>query len=64
MAFSFANACDDIGGVPSWQRCETVFGTPAPDWSEVVPLAIGLGVGAVIWYLLGLIPSGKGEEGA
>ncbi len=54
--------CDDIGGVPTWERCDTWLGTPAfVDWPSgildlFIPLALGAAVGFAIWQLLGLTP--------
>jgi hypothetical protein len=54
--------CDDIGGVPTWERCDTWLGTPAfVDWPSgildlIIPLAPGTTLGLAAWWLLGLTP--------
>ena len=50
--------CDDIGGVPSWERCQSWLGNPVIEWpggnfSPLFALALGIGVGYLIWWLLG-----------
>lgn len=47
--------CDDEGGVPSWERCSTWLGNPTVDWpgAPLFALALALGVGYVVWRLLG-----------
>ena len=52
--------CDDVDGVPSWERCHTWLGTPTVDWPGALlfSLALGLGIGYLVWWLLGwLYPS-------
>lgn len=54
-------ACDDIGGVPSRERCRSWFGNPIVEWpggnwSPIVSLLIGAAVGFVIWWLLRFTP--------
>ena len=56
-------ACDDIGGVPSWERCRSWFGTPiiewpGGNWSPIFPLLIGAAVGVAVWWLMGFTPLG------
>lgn len=53
--------CDDIGGVPSWERCRSWLGTPiiewrGGDWSPIFPLLLGIGVGYLVFRLLGFTP--------
>lgn len=53
--------CDDIGGVSSWERCRSWFGTPilewpGGNWSPIFPLLLGIGVGTLVWWLLGFTP--------
>lgn len=53
--------CDDIGGVPSWERCRSWFGSPIIEWpggnfSLLFSLAIGIGIGYVVWWLFGKAP--------
>lgn len=50
--------CDDVGGVPSWERCRSALGTPIIEWPGgdlgiVFPLLIAVAVGSVAWWLLG-----------
>ncbi|MDE0171236.1 MAG: hypothetical protein OXS29_17290 [bacterium] len=57
---TMAAGCTDEGGVPSWERCHTWLGTPTVDWpvAQVFSLVLGLGVGYLVWWLLGrLFPS-------
>ena len=51
--------CDDVPG-PAWERCESMIGVPSLIASEVpqlfvlvVVLAISVGVGWLVWWLLG-----------
>ena len=52
--------CDDVGGVPTWERCDTWLSTPAfVDWPSgildlIVPLALGAATALAAWWLLGL----------
>lgn len=51
--------CDDVGGVPTWDRCTSWLGTPLlVDWPSgiadvLIPLGIGLAIGASVWWLFG-----------
>ena len=50
--------CDDIGGVPSWERCRSWLGNPMIEWpggnfSPLFTISLGIGVGYLIWWLLG-----------
>ena len=52
--------CNDEGGVPSWERCQTWLGNPTVDWpgAPLLALALALGVGYLVWRLLGrLLPN-------
>ena len=58
--FLFPTGCADVGGMSSWERCTTVMGNPAfslSDWGFanqfdiLIPLAVGLLVGAATWWL-------------
>jgi hypothetical protein len=60
--FLFPTGCNEPGGVSSWERCVTVMGNPAfslSDWGLanqfdiLIPLAVGILVGGVTWWLLG-----------
>ena len=53
--------CDDVDGVPSRKRCRSWFGTPiiewpGGNWSPILPLLLGIGVGYLTWWLLGFTP--------
>jgi hypothetical protein len=55
---TMAAYCDDIGGVPSWERCSSWLGNPMIEWpggnpSTLFSLALGVGVGYFVWWLLG-----------
>lgn len=50
--------CDNRGGVPSWERCQSWLGNPIVEWpggnfSPLFALALGIGVGYLVWWLLG-----------
>ena len=47
--------CDDPEGVPSWERCHTWLGNPTVNWpgAPLFALALALGVGYLVWRLLG-----------
>jgi hypothetical protein len=50
--------CDDVGGVPSWERCSSALGTPIIEWAGgdlgiIFSLLIAIAVGIVTWWLLG-----------
>jgi hypothetical protein len=52
--------CNDLGGVPSWERCRSWPGNPiiewpGGDWSPLWALAIGVGVGWLVWTAVGRI---------
>ena len=49
--------CDDVDGVPSWERCDTWLGNPTVDWpgAPLFALALSLGVGYLVWRLLGRV---------
>ena len=51
-------SCDDIGGAPSWERCQSWLGNPIIEWpggsfSPLFSLAFGVGVAYLVWWLLG-----------
>jgi hypothetical protein len=54
--------CDDIGGVPTWERCTTWLGTPTfVAWPSgaldvITPLIFGVIVGSVSWWMLAKTP--------
>ncbi len=48
--------CDDVGGVPSWERCHSFLGNPTIEWwglLSLIPLVAGIGLGTAVWWLLG-----------
>jgi len=48
--------CDDVGGVPSWERCHSFLGNPTIEWwglLYLVSLVAGVGLGGAVWWLLG-----------
>lgn len=50
--------CDDIGGVRSWERCRSWLGNPMVVWSggdfsPLFALVFGIGLGYLVWWLLG-----------
>jgi hypothetical protein len=56
--FVYPRSCLDIGGVPSWQRCSTVVGSPALSMTDlgwdasldpVVLILIPALVGLLVW---------------
>ena len=54
-------SCIDIGGVPSWERCSSSLRNPIIEWpggnlSLLFPLGLGIGVGYLVWWLLGKAP--------
>lgn len=53
-------ACNDVGGVPSWERCTSFLRTPVFSvedfgWDGVFnliqPVLVGLIVGSITWWL-------------
>ncbi len=55
--------CDDVGGVPSWERCTSMAGLPAfslkdfqlnAAWDILLPLAAGFFAAGLVWFLTGL----------
>jgi hypothetical protein len=60
----FPSGCDSEGGVPSWEQCTTLMGTPAfslTDWGLdntfdiLIPLMVATLAAAVAWWLSGLM---------
>ena len=56
--------CNDLGGVPSWERCHTWLGNPTVDWpgAPLLALALALGVGYLVWWLFGRVFSSRADE--
>jgi hypothetical protein len=64
--------CNDVGGVPTWERCTSFLGTPAFSvegfgWDNTLdviqPVLVGLLVGLITWGLMGLSSSsGDGAQ--
>ncbi|HEU4321241.1 MAG TPA: hypothetical protein VFS66_14315 [Acidimicrobiia bacterium] len=64
FVFIIPSGCDDRGGVPSWERCSSMMGTPAISLSEdlglpfpadlIIPLALAGGLAALVWWATGL----------
>ena len=54
---TFVAGCDDVAGVPSWERCHTFLGSPAVDWpgASLLALVLALGVGYLVWRLFGRV---------
>ena len=58
---TMGGTCDDIGGVPTWDRCTSWLGTPLLiDFPSgildlIIPLTIALAIGAAVWWLFGLL---------
>lgn len=62
LLFIVPSGCNDVGGVPSWERCITPVGTPAfsvedlgldSSLNVLTPIIIAVLVGLVVWWLLG-----------
>ena len=49
--------CNDVDGVPSWERCQTWLDNPTVDWpgAPLFALALALGVGYLVWWLFGRV---------
>lgn len=45
--------CNDVGGVPSWERRQSWLGNPTVDWpgAPLIALALALGVGYLVWWI-------------
>ena len=61
-------SCDDRGGVPSWERCQSWLGNPMVEWpggnfAPLFALVFGICVGGLVWWLLGKTPL-KAQFGA
>ena len=59
----FPTGCDDVGGVPSWERCSSPLGWPAFSVEDlgldatldiVQPLVAAILIGVITWLLTGL----------
>lgn len=55
------DGCNDVDGVPAWDRCTSWLGTPIlVEWSSdisalIIPLILGSGVGVLVWWASGLV---------
>lgn len=64
---TIGGTCDDVGGVPVWDRCTSWLGTPllvdwpSGIWDLIIPLAIAVVLGAAAWWLLGRAIASKQE---
>ena len=49
--------CNEVEGVPSWERCHTWLGNPTVDWpgAPVLALALSLAVGYLVWWIFGRV---------
>jgi NhaP-type Na+/H+ or K+/H+ antiporter len=65
--FVIPSGCNDVGGVPSWERCTTPMGTPAYSVEDLgldatlnvlPPVLIAVFVGLLVWWLLGFSAAG------
>jgi len=64
FVFIIPAGCNDVGGVPSWERCTSLMGTPAVSLAEdlglpipadlLIPLVLAGGLAALMWWALGL----------
>jgi hypothetical protein len=60
---AMTGTCDDVGGVPTWDRCTSWLGTPLLfefEWPSgigglIFPLILGSGAGALLWWLSGSV---------
>lgn len=55
---TMTSGCDDVGGVPSWERCRSALGNPIIEWPGgdlgiVFSLLIAIAVATATWWLLG-----------
>lgn len=71
LLFLTPSGCNDVGGVPSWERCTSMMGLPAfsvedlgldPTFNILIPAISGLAVGLLTWWLTGL--AGRAARGA
>lgn len=62
VVFVMPTGCADVGGVPSWERCTTLLGTPAFSVEDLgldntfdiaLPLLAAVVAGVVSWHALG-----------
>jgi hypothetical protein len=66
------SGCNDVGGVPDWERCWSFLGNPTLEWRGgswtpwkvlyplLAPLVLSAGVGFVAWRLVGPAPVESG----
>jgi hypothetical protein len=64
---TMTHGCKEVDGVSDWERCTSWFGNPILEWpggdywSLVFPLLLGMTVGILVWWLLGLTPLKRAE---
>jgi hypothetical protein len=56
------SGCNDVGGVPSWERCTSLLGLPTPLlgevlglgglWDVILPFALAVIISVMIWLVL------------
>jgi hypothetical protein len=57
--------CDDVGGVPDWERCVSYLGNPTLDssrhWALSLfgPLLLSISMGGLAWWLVGSPPDDR-----
>ena len=72
FVFSMPMGCDDVGGVPSWERCTSAMGTPAFSPAEdfglpffadlLVPLVLAASMAGLMWWISGRsVPAGPDD---
>jgi hypothetical protein len=58
------SGCDDIGGVPDWERCASYLGNPTIEWRGWAfalfgPLLLSIAMGVLAWKLVGSPPDDR-----
>jgi hypothetical protein len=70
VMFAFPTGCADVGGVPSWERCTTMMGTPAfslsdfglaNQWDILIPLALAVVAGLITWFVVTAANEERGD---
>jgi hypothetical protein len=61
VMFIMPTGCNEEGGVPSWERCTTMMGTPAFSVNDfglanqfdiLVPLLVGVLAATITWFVV------------